>query len=327
VRRREFITLLGSAAATWPLAARAQQAVNPVIGYLYSGWREPSAGYTAAFRRGLSELGYTEGRNVTIEYRYADGQFDRLPELAADLARRKVAVMLTPGDAAALAAKAATTTIPIVFTVGTDPVTSGLVAGLNRPGGNATGVSQLGVTVVPKVLGLLHQLVPTAVNIGALANPNYVNSERRLSQAAEAARTLGVQLHILPASNDRELDMAFAAVPRLQIGALVIISDIGFMQSRTDQIVALAARHSIPAIYDRRLSVAAGGLMSYDTPLTDAYRIAGSYVGQILSGRKPSELPVQQSTKVELIINLKTAKALGIAIPPMLLALADEVIE
>jgi putative ABC transport system substrate-binding protein len=327
MRRRDLIAGLGASVATWPLAASAQQVTNPVIGYLYSGWREPSADYTAAFRQGLSELGYAEGRNVAIEYRYADGQFDRLPAMAAELVHRKVAVILTPGDAAALAAKAATTTIPIVFTVGTDPVATGLVASLNRPGGNATGVSQLGVTVVPKLLGLFHQLVPTAVNIGALANPNYVNSERRLSQAAEAARTLGVQLHILPARDDRELDMAFAAVPRLKIGALVVISDIGFMQSRTDQIVALAARHSIPAIYDRRISVAAGGLMSYDTPLTDAYRIAGSYVGRILSGQKPADLPVQQSTKVELIINLKTAKVLGITIPPTLLALADEVIE
>ena len=326
MKRREFMALLGGI-ATWPFAARAQQTSNPVIGYLYSGWREPSAGYTAAFRQGLSELGYIEGRNVAIEYRYADGQFDRLPVLAADLVRRKVAVMLTPGDAAALAAKSATSTIPIVFTVGTDPVGTGLVGSLNRPGGNATGVSQLGVTVVPKLLGLLHQLVPNAVAIGALANPHYVNSERRLNEAAAAARILGVQLHVLPASSDGDLDMSFAAAVQRQISALVVLSDIGFMQSRTDEIVKLAARHSIPAIYDRRISVTAGGLMSYDTPLTDAYRIAGSYVGRILSGQKPADLPVQQSTRVELIINLKTAKALGITIPPILRALADEVIE
>src|SRR5262245_26842682 len=237
MRRRTFIAGLGTSVATWPLPAHAQQATNPVIGYLYSGWREPSAGYTAAFRQGLSEMGFTEGRNVAIEYRYADGQFDRLPALAADLVRRKVAVMLTPGDAAALAAKAATTTIPIVFTVGTDPVGTGLVGSLNRPGGNATGISQLAVTVVPKLLGLLHQLVPTAEAIGALANPNYVNSAHRLKQAAEAARTLAVQLHVLPASSDRDLDTAFAAVARRQIGALVVLSDIGFMQSRTEQIV------------------------------------------------------------------------------------------
>ena len=326
MRRREFITVIAASVA-WPLVARAQQATNPVIGYLYSGWREPSAGYTAAFRQGLSELGYIEGRNVAIEYRYADGQFDRLPVLAADLVRRKVAVMLTPGDAAALAAKAATTTIPIIFTVGTDPVATGLVGSLNRPAGNATGVSQLSVTVVPKLLDLLHQLVPTAVTIGALANPSYVNSEHGLSQAAEAARILGVQLHVLPASTDRELDMAFAAVVQQQIGALVVLSDIGFMQSRMDRIVTLAARHSIPAIYNRRIAVAAGGLMSYDTPLTDAYRIAGSYVGRILKGERPTDLPVQQSTKVELIINLKTAKALGITVPITLLGRADEVIE
>src|SRR5262245_7854005 len=327
MRRRTFIAGLGTSVAAWPLPAHAQQATNPVIGYLYSGWREPSAGYTAAFRQGLSEMGFTEGRNVAIEYRYADGQFDRLPALAADLVRRKVAVMLTPGDAAALAAKAATTAIPIVFTAGTDPVATGLVGSLNRPGGNATGMSQLSVTIVPKLLGLLRQLVPTAVAIGALANPHYVNSEHRLSQAAEAARILGVQLHFLHASSDGELDMAFATVVQRQISALAVLSDIGFMQSRMDRIVTLAARHSIPAIYNRRFAVAAGGLMSYDTPLTDTYRIAGSYVGRILSGQKPADLPVQQSTKVELIINLKTAKALGITIPPILRALADEVIE
>src|SRR5262245_34519474 len=326
MRRREFIGLLGGA-AVWPVTARAQQTSNPVIGYLYSGWREPSAGYTAAFRQGLSELGYIEGRNVAIEYRYADGQFDRLPALAADLVRRKVAVMLTPGDAAAFATKATPTPIPIVFIAGTHPEASGLAGSLNRPGGNATGISQLSVTIVPKLLGLLRELVPTAVAIGALANPHYVNSEHGLSQAAEAARILGVQLHFLPASSDGELDMAFATVVQRQISALAVLSDIGFMQSRMDRIVTLAARHSIPAIYNRRFAVAAGGLMSYDTPLTDTYRIAGSYVGRILSGQKPADLPVQQSTKVELIINLKTAKALGITIPPILRALADEVIE
>jgi putative tryptophan/tyrosine transport system substrate-binding protein len=327
MRRREFITLLGSATATWPLAARAQQAANPVIGYLYSGWREPSAGYTAAFRRGLSELGYTEGRNLAIEYRYADGQFDQLPAMAAELVRRKVAVIVTPGDAAAFAAKAATTTIPIVFTVGTDPVISGLVSGLNRPGGNATGVSQFGEIIVAKLLELVHQLVPTETTVAIIANPDYLTAERYLSEAQAAARRLPVQVKILPVSNDRDLDMAFETIVKQRIGALVVLSDIGFMQSRMDQIVTLAARHSIPAIYNRRLSVAAGGLMSYDTPLADAYRIAGSYVGQILNGRKLSELPVHQSTKVELIINLKTAKALGITIPPTLHALADEVIE
>jgi len=326
MRRREFIGLLGGA-AVWPLVARAQQATNPVIGYLYSGWREPSAGFRAAFRRGLSESGYVEGRNVAIEYRFAEGQFDRLPALAADLVRRKVAVMLTPGDAAALAAKAATTTIPIVFTVGTDPVTSGLVAGFSRPGGNATGVSQLGETVVVKLFELVHQLVPTATTVGIIANPDSLTTERRLREAQTAARTLGVQLQILPVSNDRGLDAAFATIVQQRIGALVVLSDIGFMQSRMDQIVSLASRHSIPAIYDRRQLVGAGGLISYDTPLTDAYRIAGGYVGRILSGQKPAELPVQQSTKIELIINLKTAKALGITIPPILRALADEVIE
>jgi putative tryptophan/tyrosine transport system substrate-binding protein len=327
MRRRELIVGLGASIATWPLAARAQQATNPIIGYLYSGWREPSADYTAAFRQGLSESGYIESHNVTIEYRYADGQFDLLPMLAADLVRRKVAVMLTPGDAAALAAKAATTTIPIVFTVGTDPVATGLVGSLNRPGGNATGVSQLGVTIVPKLLDLLHQLVPTAVAIGVLANPHYVNSEHSLSQAAEAARILGVQLHVLAASSDGDLDMAFAAIVQRQIRALVVLSDIGFMQSRMDRIVKLAARHSIPAIYNRRIAVAAGGLMSYDTPLTDAYRIAGGYVGRILGGQKPAELPVQQSTKVELIINMKAAKALGLTVPLTLRSRANEVIE
>jgi putative ABC transport system substrate-binding protein len=328
MRRREFITLTAGAAATWPLAARGQQpAAMPVVGYLYSGSREPSAGYTTAFRRGLSESGYVEGRNVAIEYRYAEGQFDRLPALAADLVRRQVAVIATPGDPAARAAKAATSAIPIVFTVGADPAKSGLVASLSRPGGNATGVSQFGEILVAKLVELLHRLVPTATAIGYLTNPDSSNTESRLREAHAAARTLGMEVRVLPASNDRDLDTAFTTIAQQRIGALVVDSDIGFMQSRMDEIVTLVARHAIPAIYNRRLSVAAGGLMSYDTPLTDAYRIAGGYVGRILSGQKPAELPVQQSTKVELIINLKTAKALGITIPPTLRALADEVIE
>jgi len=327
MKRREFVTFLGGAAAAWPLAARAQQPPVPVIGYLYSGWRETTVGYAAAFRRGLSESGYNEGHNVAIEYRYADGQFDRLPALAADLVQRKVAVILTPGDAAALAGKAATATIPLVFTIGTDPVRNGLVASLNRPGGNATGVSQLAETVVPKLVELLHQVVPTAITIGVIANPKYVNSERRLSEAQAAARALGLRIQTLLVTNDGDLASAFVTLVQERIGALVVISDVGFMQFRTHQLVTLAAHHRIPAIYDRRLSVEAGGLMSYDTPLTDAYRIAGSYVGRILKGEKAGDLPVQQSTKVELIINLKTAEALGLAIPPTLRALADGVIE
>jgi putative ABC transport system substrate-binding protein len=326
MRRREFITLVGTAAA-WPLAASAQQGAMPVIGYLYSGWREPSAAFTTAFRRGLSESGYVEGRNLAIEYRYAEGQYERLPALATDLVRRRVTAIVTPGDPAAFAAKAATTTIPIVFTTGTDPVRSGLVASFNRPGGNATGVSQLGDTLVAKLFELLHQVVPSAITIGYLTNPDFLNYQSQLSEAQAAARTLGLQLQVLPASNDHDLDTGFATLVQKRIGALVVQSDIGFMQLRTDRIVMLAAQNAIAAIYNRRSLVAAGGLMSYDTPLADAYRIAGTYVGRVLKGEKPSDLPVQQSTKVELIINLKTAKTLGLTIPPTLRALADEVIE
>jgi putative tryptophan/tyrosine transport system substrate-binding protein len=326
IRRREFITLLGGAAA-WPLAARAQQLVMPVVGYLYSGSRELSANYRAAFHKGLNESGYVEGRNVVIDYRWADGQFDRLPALAADLVRRQVAVILTPGDPAAQAAKAATATIPIVFTLGADPVQRGLVASLNRPGGNATGVSQLGIQLLPKLVEALHELVPTASTIAVLLNPNFLNAESQLSEARAAARVLGLQIQDLRATSARELDAAFATLVQQRIGALLVLQDIGFLSSREDKIVALAARHSVPAIGSRRSYVAAGGLMSYDTPLVDAYRIAGGYVARILKGEKPADLPVQQSTKVELTINLKTARALGLTFPTALLVRADEVIE
>jgi putative ABC transport system substrate-binding protein len=275
----------------------------------------------------LRQIEYVEGRNVAIEYRWADGQFDRLPALAADLVRRRVAVLATPGEPAAVAAKAATAMIPIVFTLGADPVRRGLVASFSKPGGNATGVSQLSDTLVAKRMELLHELVPGATTIAFLTNPSFSNTESEMNAAQAAARILGVQIQILRASNDRDLDKAFATMVEQRIGALVVAGDIGFLTIQTDQIVALAARHAIPAIYSRRDAVAAGGLMSYDTPLVDAYRIAGSYVGRILKGEKPADLPVQQSTKVELTINTKTAKALGLAPPLTLLGRADEVIE
>jgi putative tryptophan/tyrosine transport system substrate-binding protein len=326
MRRREFIAGLGSTAA-WPVVASAQQSVVPVIGFLYSGPREVAANYLPAFYKGLSETGYVEGRSVTIEYRWADGQFDRLPALAADLVRRQVSVIVSAGDPAAHAATAATATIPIVFTVGTDPVQRGLVASFNRPGGNATGAGQLGAQLVQKQIEVLHQLVPAATTIAVLMNPNSLTATTQFSEAQTAASALGLQIRVLPASSDHDLDMAFATMVQQQIGALMVLGDIGFLSSRDDRIAALAARHSVPTIANRRSYVAAGGLMSYDTPLADAYRIAGSYVGRILNGEKPADLPVQQLTSINLVINLKTAKTLGLTFPTALLVRADEVIE
>jgi putative tryptophan/tyrosine transport system substrate-binding protein len=328
IGRREFITALGGV-AVWPLAARAQQEALPVVGYLDVGSPIGSAHFVAAFREGLSKTGHFEGSNITIEYRWADGHYDRLQELANDLVRRQVAVIATPAStAAALAAKAATTTIPIIFTIGADPVAAGLVTTLNRPGGNVTGVSLLTVEVGPKRLELLHEVIPSARVLALLVNPDNapVLTEALSRDAQAASRALGVQLHVLHASNDGEIEAAFATLQGLQAGGLVIGSD-AFFNSRSAQLAALALQHAFPAVYQYRDFTAAGGLISYGGSLTDAFQLAGMYAGRVLNGKKPAELPVEQSSKVELIINLKTAKALGITFPISLLGRADEVIE
>ena len=305
MKRREFITLLGGAAATWPLAASAQQPAMPVIGFLSAASAWEYAERAAAFRQGMSQAGYVEGRNVLIEYRWAEGHYERLPIMAADLVHRGIAVIFANGPAV-LEAKAATTTIPIVFNVAADPVQVGLVASLNRPGGNLTGVSNLGVQAGPKRLELLHELVPTATIIALLINPTSPNAETQSREMQAAARTFGLQLHIVHASAERDLDTVFAS---LRAGGLVVSPD-PFFNSRDEQLVALALRHTMPTISQFRRFAAAGGLMSYGGSQTDQYRLAGIYTGRILNGEKPADLPVQQSTKVELIINMKTAKAL-----------------
>jgi len=326
MRRREFITLLGGATA-WPIAALAQRPTIPVIGFLNSEAPKDYVPQMATFRRGLSEMGYVEGRNVAIEFRWAEQRNEQLSSLAADLVSRQVAVIAAPTTPAVLAAKLATATIPIVFYTGGDPIVAGLVASLNRPGGNLTGVVNLNVELAPKRLELLHEVVPTATVVAVLINPTSpILAEATTRDLQKAARALGLQLHVLNASTESEIEAAFAALAQLQAGALLIGTDPMFV-SRSEQLAKLTVRYGVPAIFQYRAFAAAGGLMSYGGSITDAIRLVGVYTGRILKGERPADLPVQQSTKVELNINLKTAKALGITMPLPLIGRADEVIE
>jgi putative ABC transport system substrate-binding protein len=327
LKRREFITILGGAAAAWPLAARAQQPAMPVIGLLSGLPIESLPGELASFRQGLQVSGYVEGRNVAIEIRSAEGQYERLPALAADLASHKVNVIFAfAGPPSALAAKAATSTIPIVFVFGSDPVKLGLVASFNRPGGNVTGVSFLINALAPKRLELLTQLVPAASVIGLLANPTNPGADSDTRDVLDAGKALGRTIHVVSTRSERDFEPAFNSLAERQVGALVVMPDALFT-SRKEQLVALVARHRLPTIYHRREFAVAGGLMTYGTNIADANLQAGRYTAQILRGEKPADLPIMQSTKFELVINLKAAKALGLTVSPSLLAVADEVIE
>jgi len=327
MRRREFITLLGGVAATWPLTARAQQPAMPVVGFINAASAQSYARQLAAFLKGLGELGYVDGRNVVVEYRWADGQNDRLPAMAADLVHRQVTVIAATTTPGAIAAQAATTTIPIVFEAGTDPVRLGLVANLNQPGGNVTGVTSLGVEITPKRLELLHELLPTAKVMALLVNP----ADRALAQAqtreiVSAARSRGLKLHVLNASNEREFDEVFEELKRLRVDGLVMGAGSVFL-GNLNKLAALTVRHAVPTISIYRDFAVAGGLMSYGTDPSESYRLAGVYTGRVLKGENPAELPVMQATKFDWVINLKTAKALGINVSPSMQARADEMIE
>jgi putative ABC transport system substrate-binding protein len=328
MKRRDFITLLGGAAAAWPVAARAQQPAVPVIGWIGSESAEQFADRVRAFRLGLNESGYVEGRNVAIKYRYANGHYDQLPALATELVNQQVAVIAAMGSVrCVLAAKAATTTIPIVFELGADPVEAGIVASLNRPGGNLTGVSNLNVELLPKRLELLHQMIPAATVVGLLVNPtNPIVAEANIKDLQAAARALDLQLQVLHASAESDFNAAFGRLTEQHAGGLVIGGN-GFFTSQSEKLATLSLQHAMPTIYQFRDFVAAGGLASYGGSLSDANRLSGVYTGRILKGEKPADLPIQQTTKVELLVNLKTARALGLTLPLPLLARADEVIE